>query len=91
MKAGAMDRGLSFDQIGLVRGEQIANKREEEIREGLSLSYEILTFRTWWVDGLSVGLSVLYARDGVARQYEVRELEEIGRRRGLKITIRRVV
>lgn len=72
--------------VATMRG-QIINAATEEFIRGQGASSETsITFRTRWLDDVTVANRITY--DGAA--YDIKETKELGRRRGLDIRCVRV-
>lgn len=69
-----------------LRAELVTNKTADDERASGSTTDVHLTFRTWWVNGITLDHRLTYA----GQAYEIRDLAEIRRRRGLDITARRI-
>lgn len=98
MRAGALDRRIeiqaaseSKDEFGViteawqtvatVRAQIIQSATAEYLAGAGEAGEAVLIFRARWLDGLSVRNRVIY--NGQA--YDVREIKEIGRRKGVDI------
>lgn len=98
MRAGKLDRSIAIQretstvndygtpvkvwaEIATVRAEIVQASTEEFIR-GWGASDEALTiFRIRWMDGITNADRIVYA----GRNHNIKEITEIGRRRGLEI------
>lgn len=105
MKAGSLDRVItvqraveSRDDLGQVtntwsviaslRAAKIQATTTEYLREAGLQGDSVVIFRARWLDGLTVRDRILC--EGVA--YDVKELKELGRRKGLEIrTVARAI
>lgn len=102
MRAGKLDKTITIerreDALGPYREQhvtwlpiatmraQIVNDSTEEFIRGQGATTETsITFRLRWLDGVTTEHRVTY--DGAA--YDIKELRELGRRRGLDIRCER--
>lgn len=73
--------GMVWSDLATVRAEIVQASTEEFIR-GWGASDEALTiFRIRWMDGITNADRIVYA----GRNHNIKEITEIGRRRGLEI------
>lgn len=102
MRAGSLDREITLQRavvtiadngapletwsdLVTLRAQQIANSLDEENTAAGALDLSTLTLRTRFFDGLLLGDRLLFQ----GQPYELRDVQEIGRRRGLELTLKR--
>jgi len=98
MRAGKLDRNITLERVssGLddygnpvevwselatLRAQVLQASTEEFIRAFGGSSEAVVIFRTRYLDGITLADRVLYE----GKPYELKELKEIGRRRGLEL------
>jgi len=72
--------GASWTELATVRAEVIQASTEEFIRDGAS-DETVVIFRCRYVDGVTTADRVLYE----GAYFNIKEVKEIGRRKGLEI------
>lgn len=82
-RAGAPS--TTWSPFAALRAELVRNATVDVERANGSTTDVRLTFRCWWIDGITLDHRLTYA----GQAFEIRDLSEIGRRNGLEIIARR--
>lgn len=103
MRSGKLDREITIERstptvddygivtqvwaaIATMRAQLVQATTEEFMRDHGASSEAIVIFRTRWLDGLTVADRVMYEGE----PHTIKEIKEIGRRKGLEIRTLRI-
>lgn len=98
MRAGNLDRTIVITQcapdidrngtmsmtwtvVATMRAQLLQNATDDMIGDGGSQTQKTVVFRTRWLDDVTLERRVTY----VGQEFEIKEIKELGRRRGLDL------